>query len=428
MSGDPRKIFVVIASLAGLAFAFLTPPFQTPDEIGHFWRATSIAYGRVLPASANVVTHVPDGMKLFVFVMEPRNGKFEREQFRISLEVMLNDEIPREARFPAAYTPVPYVPQIIAALIGRAFNGRPVITFYLGRIFNLAVFVALVAFAIHVAPFGKWIFCVAGLLPMSLFLAGSWSPDAVTIGLAFLFTAACSAGVSPALPPEGRRDGGATRDALLGFLVGLAKPAYFLIAFLALLNRRLVAAIVITATLIGAFLSIANAARAQTPRSDVFVDSAAQQRCLVERPLHFAEVALRHAVQNGAEYAEQMTGRLGMLEIKLPVVIIWSELLLLIVAALASGGSLSPGGRVLAILIFVATVGGIFVASYIGYSRSCDVIEGIQGRYLLPVLPVLLLALSMGFSRERLVGALTTVIAVVANVAGIFAVVSHYYY
>ncbi len=215
----------------------------------------------------------------------------------------------------------------------------------------------------------------------------------------------------------------AGRPALVGFLVGLAKPAYFLISFLALLNP-----LVITATLIGASLSMANADRAYTPRSDVYIDSAAQRRCLLEKPLHFAEVAIRHVVRNGLEYAEQMTGRLGMLEIKLPGVIVWTELLLLVIAALASGGSLSPGGRVLAILIFTATIGGIFVAAYLGYSRSCDVLEGIQGRYLLPVLPLPLLAFSLRLSRERLLSILTATIAVAANATGIFAVVLRYYY
>jgi uncharacterized membrane protein len=148
----------------------------------------------------------------------------------------------------------------------------------------------------------------------------------------------------------------------------------------------------------------------------------------VEKPLRFSGVAVRHVLQYRFEYPEQMIGRLGLLEIRLPDVIIWSELLLLLIAALASGGSLPVAGRVLAILIFVATVGGILGAFYVGYSRSCDVIEGIQGRYLLPVLPLLLLALGLPLSRGRVVALLTVAVSVAANAVGVFAVASHYYY
>jgi len=421
----PLRIFVGVAVLAGLTFAFVTPPFQTPDEVGHFWRATAIAYGTILPPRADQVAHVPDGMKLFVYVMLTHRGTITRDQFRTSLDVRLNDEIPREARFPAGYTPVPHVPQIAAALLGRMVNLRPVVTFYLGRILNLALLVTLVAMAIRVTPFGKWIFCAAALLPMTLFLAASWSPDAATIALAFLFTAMLLREI------VGDRRPRLSVLAIVGALLGLAKPAYFLIALLALLipvRRFVVATVVIGATLIGSAMAMSNAARAHTPRSDIAVDSAAQRRCLVEKPLHFAGVAVRHVLQYRFEYTEQMIGRLGMLDIRLPDIIIWSELLLLLIAALASGGSLPVAGRALAILIFVATVGGILVAFFVGYSRSCDVIEGIQGRYLLPVLPLLLLALSFPFSRDRVAALLTVAISGAANAMGVFAVVSRYYY
>ena len=72
---------------------------------------------------------------------------------------------------------------------------------------------------------------------------------------------------------------------LAGFLLGLCKPAYFLISLLAF-RKRLAAVLIIGATLAGSAIAIANAARGHTPRSDVAIDTAAQRRCVVERPLH----------------------------------------------------------------------------------------------------------------------------------------------
>ncbi len=433
---DATRVFVALAIIFGLAFAFVTPPFQVPDEIGHYWRAASIAYGEILPPtnSRGSFAELPDGMKLFVFVMQPRTpgAKIARDQFTTAIDVPLREERPVIASFPAGYTPVPYVPQIMAVLVGRALNLRPTVTFYLGRIFNIALFVALIAVAIRIAPVGKWIFCAVGLLPMAIYLAASWSPDAATIALAFLFTAlllrACSAGETAGQRPALH---GVLPLAFVGALLGLSKPAYVLIALLAFLippRRFLVGTLVLLATLIGAGMSMANAARAHVPRQDAAVDPAAQQRCIIEQPLHFAQMAASHARQNAFEYTEQMIGRLGLLEIRLPLVIIWSDLLLLALAAFASGGKLPLTARLLSILLVAGTLAGIAVAFYVGYSRSCDVIEGIQGRYFLPVVPLLLLAISFPFSRDRTFALLTLAVGCVANSVGVFAVVCHYYY
>ena len=59
----------------------------------------------------------------------------------------------------------------------------------LGRLANLLLFAALAALAVRVAPFGKRVFAVAALLPMTLHLAASFSRDAPLLGLCFAFTA-----------------------------------------------------------------------------------------------------------------------------------------------------------------------------------------------------------------------------------------------
>ena len=65
----------------------------------------------------------------------------------------------------------------------------------LGRLFNFAGFVALAYFAVRFTPVGKRIFMVASCLPMTLHVTASYSYDACTIGLAFLFTALCLRGI-----------------------------------------------------------------------------------------------------------------------------------------------------------------------------------------------------------------------------------------
>ena len=71
-----------------------------------------------------------------------------------------------------------------------------------GRLANLLLFAALAALAVKVAPFGKRVFTVAALLPMTLHLAASFSRDAPLLGLCFAFTALL---LDAAFGPESRR-------------------------------------------------------------------------------------------------------------------------------------------------------------------------------------------------------------------------------
>ena len=59
----------------------------------------------------------------------------------------------------------------------------------LARILNLLVYILLVALSIKLVPFGKWLLVILGLLPTSLFLASSMSPDSLNIAWSIIFIA-----------------------------------------------------------------------------------------------------------------------------------------------------------------------------------------------------------------------------------------------
>lgn len=50
---QPDKFFLICASVFGLIFWVLIPPFQTPDEINHFYRSYEIADGHLLGQRQN---------------------------------------------------------------------------------------------------------------------------------------------------------------------------------------------------------------------------------------------------------------------------------------------------------------------------------------------------------------------------------------
>ena len=45
----PQRFFLLTALTFGLLVIFITPPFQVPDEINHFYRAWQLSEGQFLP-------------------------------------------------------------------------------------------------------------------------------------------------------------------------------------------------------------------------------------------------------------------------------------------------------------------------------------------------------------------------------------------
>lgn len=429
----PQRLFVVIGLTATVLFTFVTPPFQVPDEVGHFWRAVTIARGAIFPRMerSGGVAAVEKGLATIVNVFwKPTAGaehvKITWSQFRTSKWVRVEPEKRVPVTFPAGYTPVPYLPQIAAALLTRAIPVRPVITFYLGRLFNAIAYIAIIALAIRTTPVLRWLFAASGLLPMALYLAASWSPDAMTIAASFLFTAALLRG--------SRNSRDLALLAAAGAFVGLCKPAYFLIALLALAIpavRGSGRAIIIAASAAGVAVAMWNAARAFAPvRPDAHVDSAAQMDCLRRDPARFGEALMSEARVRGLDYVRQAVGRLGLLDVWLPEAIVWAELLLLLLCAWTGTAMIPAPVRVFAAIAALLTIGGIALSTYIGWTPPCArQIDGLQGRYLLPIVPLMFLVIGAPLIRREPMARLSlAAVATVANGIALAAVTSRYYW
>jgi len=92
-------------------------------------------------------------------------------------------------RIPSTPNPIQYIPQASGLAIGRLlhFNFMPL--FLTGRIFNLLFYIFCLWLAIKVIPFGKLVIFACGLLPLTLHQASSLSLDAYIIATCFVFFA-----------------------------------------------------------------------------------------------------------------------------------------------------------------------------------------------------------------------------------------------
>ena len=108
----------------------------------------------------------------------------------------------------ALWTPAPYLPQALAALVGRSCGLRPLVLLYLCRLANLLASLAVAWWAVRITPFHRWLFAFLALDPMALFLRSSASPDALADAAGLLFVAAVLAKAAGPVGPAERNRGG----------------------------------------------------------------------------------------------------------------------------------------------------------------------------------------------------------------------------
>lgn len=190
-----ERLFVVIALAIGVGMALIVPFGQEPDGISHFTRAMDVSYGNVLAPFYNNAheggyNKVPTNFNDIDFQVIHANTNEGSDYTRNLMNIKFDKEselMPGEC----GYTSLFYAPQALGILIGRVLNLSIYMCMVLGRILNLLCYVALAYWALKKMPIYRNLLAVIALLPMTLYQAASFSPDAMLNGLCFLFIALC---------------------------------------------------------------------------------------------------------------------------------------------------------------------------------------------------------------------------------------------
>lgn len=407
---------MVLGLFGGLLFALLTPPYQVPDEQTHLFRAYQIAEGGLiaeshkdtaggtLPHSIGRADHAfwqvrfhpdrkLDPQTVFDLLTEPLQP--EKRQF-----VDFNNT--------AVFSPLPYLPQALALRLAIPFELSPLVMMYVGRLANTVVSIVLIFMAVKTAPVFKRVIILVALMPMSIFEIASLSADGMTIAVSLLFTALvlrCTLGSRAVY----------RWTLVCAAALGLCKPTYAVLTMLAFiiplarseggLKKWLQAALVPTAGFAAAGLWAMLIHDVYSPILWVEgVNPSAQTAYIIDEPLHYLAQIWSHYSASWHGYLELLVGRLGWVDTRLPGWF-WSTFaLLLLLFALIDGTpefSLTLLQRTVSLCAAVIGIIVVTTAIYICCNpvRSA-VIQGMQGRYLIPFLPAALL----GFYNRKLPG------------------------
>lgn len=402
------RFFLAAGMLFGLAFVFVTPPFQVADEPSHFYRAYALSegapragrsgeeLGSVLPASLGEL-----GTDLRGDLPHPPGWTVPPRRIARALRVPLDAE--RRAftdyRTAALYTPVPYLPQAAGIAAARWLGAPALGLLYAARTANLLVSTALIAVGLRRLPSYRWLIAMIALTPMALFQRASASADALTMAVAFLLAGTVA---RLAWGEEARAGWGEVAVlAACAAALCLTKPVYAPLAFLVLLipaarfpaGRRGPLLILFAAITASAFtLAMATAGGVDVSiRPDAAVDRDRQIRDALADPVRVAGIIAEDYLLRGDRYAAQIVGQLGWLDTNLPKPFLWGYLVLLGLLALCDGRrnvEVRLRQRGLLGLIALATLALVSASQYAVWTPyGADYVDGIQGRYLIPLTP-----------------------------------------
>ncbi|MEN8787412.1 MAG: DUF2142 domain-containing protein, partial [Flavobacteriales bacterium] len=187
----------VATLLIGFFYIIVVPPFQVPDSPNHFFRTYQLATGHLSPVQENnsVGGFVPKSFHQFQetftqFRYNPYH-KMEKNVLRETRNIELKESDKVFMHFPntAVYSPISYIPQVMAMRIGLWLNLGPYFIFYLVKIVSFLTWMVMIRVVFYFLSIKKKLFAVLLLLPMSLFINSSISADMMINGLSWMYIA-----------------------------------------------------------------------------------------------------------------------------------------------------------------------------------------------------------------------------------------------
>ena len=407
------RIYLWLCVPVLVAMVYILPPFQSPDEVAHFYRATQLSHGEFMP----VLVHnsyrpaaggaIDESALRFVahYCGEPtwfcpgQDRPATAEIFRGGGSDTSKD--PRRLTAfsnTAIYLPVAHLVPAFAIGFARELGLGAAGWFYAGRLANALFAMAATWLALRLLRKRRsdlLVFTIA-TLPMTLSVAATLSADAGVISCSFLLFAICLR----LLDEQGARAWLWAALLIAVLYAAAAKIAYLPLAilpsvclFTAQAPRRLlfgtlmVAAVVVAGTLAWSSLTESYV----FPIShDSRVEIAGQIAFLRAHPVGTLSVLVKSMTEEAPLGLFELVGwKLSGYNVVLPLALLAVPTLSLI-AAVALGGSDEPRAalRVFVMILVLASASSTFLFLYIQNSGvGSNRVQGYQGRYFLPILP-----------------------------------------
>ncbi len=395
-----EKLFLIFCIPIGLIYILTLPCGQSPDDYTHFARIYGIIEGSfIVPHEgeyANGGKMPKDAINSFSIATA--DGNYKKIANNIFKPKMDEEEY---FSYPASalYNPACYLPQIIGVFIGKIFSSSILLMAYLGRLFNFVVFVALLYFSIKLIPMYKNFLLLLACLPITIQEATSLAPDSLAIGLTFFIT-------SFVLYLTFQKNKNISNKELIilyasAIMIGFCKIVYLPIILLYFIipktkfggmKHKIFHAAFLATLVIGIntiWLVISSKYLIEIRDG---VNSAEQAVFIVHHPFAFLEILIITIDKMLLFYIQTGLGMyLGPLSIQMPNLYFFITIIFIVLILAQNSDSLkiTSQNKLLVIVTFSAICLLIFTSLFLQWTPvGGGIIEGVQGRYFLPILPL----------------------------------------
>lgn len=403
-------VFAGLVFVLGLGFAISIPIGGIPDERNHFLRAYEITQGKII-SNQESSGYFPKEIDEYFYNWQKLES-YKYDEYMKNVFTPNSGEL-NEDSFPntSLYSPICYIPQCIGIFIGRIFNLPILVTAYLARISNLICFAIIVFFAIKLIPFYKKELAFVGLLPITLQEAASLSADSLTIAISIFFISYIMNLVFSKEEKIKTKDFIILLSTLI--IISLSKIVYVpLILLLALIpNERfknkkdkwtkIGILVVITLVINFIWLGISSSHLSEIREG---VNEKEQVKYVLTNPIQYCKTFCKTIFVNFDFYIDGIVGQmLESYDVNLAKGYTFVSLVLIAGLCVTENSiyKLNIKQKIIILITFLAIIALIFTALYVQWTPLYNpIIEGIQGRYFIPILMLLLILVCDLFNRN----------------------------
>jgi len=183
-------LFSVIALFVGLLFCFIMTPLSIPDEQAHYEFAFQQS-NYIMGSSKEDHIYFDSEYQKYGNLIGHMNSSITYKALvnKWNSELTLNNKLTKIENDVDDIYNVDFIVPGIGITLGRLLKLNFYKTFYLGRLFNLMLYVTCVFIAIRKTPIHKLLFGILMIMPMFLQQAASYSYDCFVNGLSFVLIA-----------------------------------------------------------------------------------------------------------------------------------------------------------------------------------------------------------------------------------------------
>lgn len=400
-------VFCYVVFVVGIVYMFILPPFVVPDEASHFVTAYAESSELIgVPAYNEKGDIFVTSEKMWGNVEEKRN--VTKELYSQFFEGVLGKDEPKEqliaTRQPLLQKHPGYIPQVLGISVARIMKMNSEQIMFAGRFFALVWYVFVMFWAIKLMPIKKEMLFLVGILPITIQQVVSYNYDSFLLGICFFAIAYILNFIY-----TDREIKIYDWFIIIGIVISIASIKFVYLPLLGLALfipknkfkngiRKIVSSlcIIFVAIFITLYTRLLDYGKtfAETTQNAVEPAKFSIDYCM-NNPFQILGIFYRTIERQSSRFLSELLGAsLGYLNINIPQILAILILILLLLSMINESFAKSDIYKIKWYLAFCCVIvfACLMVVMFFDWTPfGNSQIEGIQGRYLLPILPLALL-------------------------------------